>query len=84
MTKAIENKWKRFAIAQTLSDWYEHTNLDDLYDCMMLEDEIGLQELFDEHDVIVWEAFENWPLTMVAEYVQQLAEAAQQTAGESK
>ena len=75
----VANKWKRFAIAQTFSDWYEHINLDDLYDDMMLETEEGMAELFDEHEVVVWEAFEDWPLVKLAEYVKQLAESAQQT-----
>lgn len=75
----IKNKWKRFAIYQTFSDWRDNANLDDLFDDMQLEDEQGLSELFDDNDVIVWEAFEDWPLTKLAEYVKQLAESAQQT-----
>ena len=74
----IKNKWKRFAISQTFADWYENTNLDDLFDDMVLETEEGLEELFNEHDVVVWEAFEDWPLIKLVEYVQQLAESAQQ------
>lgn len=82
MAKAIENKWKRFALMQVFSDWYEHSNLDDIYDDMQLEDEQGIAELFDEHDVIVWEAFKNMPLVQLAEYVSQLAESAQSTSYE--
>ena len=79
MTIAIENKWKRFALMQVFSDWYENSNLDDIFDDMQLEDEQGMTELFDEHDVIVWEALEDMPLVELAEYATQLAESAQNT-----
>ena len=80
MTISIENKWKRFALMQVFSDWYENSNLDDIFDDMQLEDEQGMAELFDEHDVIVWEALEDMPLVDIAEYAKQLAESAQHTA----
>lgn len=73
----IENKWKKFALYQTLADWSEHINLDDLYDDMMLEDAQGLFKLFDDNDVIVWEALEDMSLIQLAEYVKQLAESSQ-------
>lgn len=78
----IENKWKKFALYQTLSDWYEHVNLDDIYDDIMLEDEQGLAELFDEHELIVWEVFEDMPLIKLAEFIKQLAEHAQSVAND--
>ena len=78
----VESKWKKFALYQTLSDWSEHINLDDLYDDMMLEDEQGLLELFDDQDVIVWEAFEDMSLVQLAEYVKQLAKSAQACAND--
>ena len=76
----IQNKWKRFALMQVFSDWYENSNLDDIFDDMQLEDEEGMAELFEDNDVIVWEAFEDMPLVQLAEYAKQLAECAQATA----
>lgn len=78
----IENKWKRFALYEVLSDWYEHVNLDDLFDDMMLEDEQGMRELFDEHDVIIAEQFEDWDLVKLAEYTNGLAIHAQNVAND--
>lgn len=75
----IENKWKRFAIAQTLSDWGDIAP-DDLYDLMVFTDGDGLDDLFDEHGVLVWYPFEDWELNAVVEQIISLAEHAQEIA----
>ena len=75
----LKNKWKRFAINNIFSEWNDAISADDIFDDMQLENEQGMAELFDDADVIVWEPFENWPLTALAEYALQLAETAQQT-----
>ena len=79
--KPIENKWKRFAISQALCDWGGITE-DDLFDRMMIENEEGLSHLFEEHDVSVWEVFEDMPYRWLAEHIESLAEAAQEASYE--
>ena len=74
----IENKWKRFAVSQTLSDWGD-IDSSDLFDLMAVEDDAGLEELFDEYEVVVWEPFENWHNIDVAKQIYSLASAAQET-----
>ena len=76
----IENKWKRFAVLQTLSDWSENISADDLFDLMTVEDEEGLSHLFAEHDVLVWDKFEDMPYRWVADHAESIAQAAQETA----
>lgn len=74
----IENKWKRFAVSQILSDWGD-IDSSDLFDLMVIEDNEGLEELFDQYDVIVWEPFESWHNIDVAKQIYSLASAAQET-----
>jgi len=75
----IENKWKRFAVSQVLSDWGDIAS-DDLFDRMVIEDEEGLPHLFDEFDVLVWDKFEDMPYRWVADHIETLAHAAQEVA----
>ena len=75
----IANKWKRFAVSQTLSDWGGIDSAD-LFDCMMIEDEKGLEELFEKWEVIVWQPFENDTLLSVANHIDSLARSAQEVA----
>ena len=75
----IENKWKRFAVSQTLSDWGD-IDSSDLFDLMTVEDEEGLSNLFDQYDVLVWDRFEDMPYREVADHIESLAQAANETA----
>ena len=75
----IANKWKRFAVSQTLSDWGDIDSAD-LFDCMMIEDEKGLEKLFEKWEVIVWQPFENDTLLSVANHIDSLARSAQEVA----
>lgn len=75
----IANKWKRFAVSQTLSDWGD-IDSSDLFDCMMIEDEAGLEELFERWEVIVWQPFENDTLLSIANHIDSLARSAQEVA----
>ncbi len=75
----IKNKWKRFAISETLCDWSGIAS-DDLFDRIMIEDEEGLSHLFAEHDVSVWEPFEDMPYRWVADHIDSLAKSAQEVA----
>lgn len=75
----IENKWKRFAVSQTLSDWGD-IDPSDLFDLMTVEDEEGLSNLFDQYDVLVWDRFEDMPYREVADHIESLAQAANETA----
>lgn len=77
----IENKWKRFAISQTLSDWGD-IDSSDLFDRMMLEDDKGLEELFEEFEVCVWQPFEDWHNTNLRDQIEELARCAQETAND--
>ena len=75
----IENKWKRFAVSQTLSDWGD-IDPSDLFDLMTVENEEGLSNLFDQYDVLVWDRFEDMPYREVADHIESLAQAANETA----
>jgi hypothetical protein len=74
----IENKWKRFAVSQTLADWGD-IDSSDLFDRMVIEDASGLEALFCEYEVIVWEPFEDWDITNVRDQIENLANMAQET-----
>ena len=46
----------------------------------MIEDEKGLEELFEKWEVIVWQPFENDTLLSVANHIDSLARSAQEVA----
>jgi uncharacterized protein YbdZ (MbtH family) len=76
----IENRWKRFAVCQVLSDWAGDMDAADLFDRMVIEDEEGISHLFDECDVSVWNKFEDMPYGWVADHIESIAHAAQEVA----
>ena len=77
----IEAKWKDFALCQILSD---HSADDpvELFDRIAEAngDNSELKVIFVEFDVNVWQPFENYPESYVADQIVKLAEVAQETA----
>lgn len=80
--KMIENKWKRFAIYQTISDWGDIAP-DDLFDQILEQDtNEAIKELFDEYEVCVWQPFEDWHFSNLCSHIEELARCAQETAND--
>lgn len=73
----IENKWKRFAISQTLSDWGDIDSAE-LFDRLTETDSDGLEYLFDQFGIVVWEPFCEWDNMDVAKQIYTLAASAQE------
>ena len=73
----ISNKWKRFAIEQVLSDW-GNIAPDDLFDLIVDTENDNLVVLFSDYDVSVWQPFEDWHLSNVADHIVEMATRAQQ------
>jgi len=76
----IENKWKRFAMSQVLSDWGCDIGSAELFDLMLAADDRELERLFDEYCVLVWDKFEDMPNRWVVDHIESMAHAAQEVA----
>ena len=78
----IDNKWKRFAIYQILSDWDELQDASNLYDVIAETANDDLVKIFDEYNVAVWQPFEDWTLTDIVNLLTEMATRAQETAND--
>ena len=73
----IDNKWKEFALLQTLSDWTGDTVA--LFDALYAADYGESEAVLEEYLVDVWHPFEHWSCDDISEHIIQLAEKAQRT-----
>lgn len=72
----IDQKWKTYALCFILSDWNDDIAAPVLFDFLTDTDSDSLADLFDEHGIIVWEPFENWPFADIVELIESMARQA--------
>ena len=72
-----KGKWKRFAIGEVLCEWDERVDSETLWDWISETQDSDLVKLFDDYDVIVWQPFEDWPLSEIANHITELAARAE-------
>ena len=74
----MKEKWKRFAIEQVLSSWSAKVAPEILFDWVRDTEDAALVSLFDDYDVSVWQPFEDWPLSDIANLIVELATRAEE------
>ena len=47
-----------------------------LFDFLTDTDSDSLEDLFEEHEITVWEPFENWPMADIVELIKSMARQA--------
>ena len=76
----IENKWKRFAMGEVLSDWEGDASPEYMFDLIVNAEDSELPDVFEENGIAVWEPYEDWSFASVADYALSLAQRAQEVA----
>ena len=79
--KHIDQKWKTYALCLILSDW-DDTPAPVLFDFMTDTDSDSLDDLFEEHSIVVWQPFEDWPTVEIVNLLATIASDAHSTAGQ--
>ena len=80
----MKGKWKIFALNQCLSGYSDKVAPEILFDWMRDTEDGALVNLFDDYDVVVWQPFEDWPLTDIAGLIVELATRAEEVEGETE
>ena len=80
----MKAKWKRFAMAQVLSQWSAKVATEILFDWMRDTEDGALVSLFEDYDVVVWQPFEDWTLSEIVEVIVDMATRAEEVEGETE
>lgn len=81
-SEVLEAKWKSHGLGQVLSSWDSVLSDEDLYDLLQDTEEEKLDAVFEEHDIDVWQPFENDEKSQVCEYIANAATQSQEVANE--
>ena len=76
----IENKWKLFAMSQTLCDW--NGDCAEIFDSMVESTADELVKVFEDYAITVWYPFSDQNELTVAEHIYELARCAQEVAND--
>lgn len=74
----VKNKWKSFAMGQVMSSWTDKITAYEVYDAIYNAEVEELEELFEKHDILPWQVYEDWELVDIRDQLCGLAEDAQQ------
>jgi hypothetical protein len=81
-SEVLEEKWKSHGLGQVLSSWDSPLSDADLYDLLQDTEEEELDTVFEEHEIDVWQPFENDEKSQVCEYIANAAIQSQAVANE--
>ena len=73
----VKDKWKSFAIGQTMCSWSDQFKAHEIYNLIHDAEVDDLEMVFENYEIIVWELFEHWDYNDVRDQLCGLAEDAQ-------
>ena len=74
-----EQKWKTYALSLVLSEWDE-TPAPVLFDFLTTTDVDSLSDLFEEHEISIWQPLEDLSYIDLIDLIVSIATQAQHTA----
>jgi hypothetical protein len=79
-SEVLEEKWKSHGLGQVLSSWYSPLSDADLYDLLQDTEGEELDAVFEDHEIDIWQPFENDEKSQVCEYIANAATQSQAAA----